>query len=439
MAESNRKPALGHDPFAALGLEGPNAAAPSAKTAPPTRKPAAKTKPRRKAPASKTAPSKPAPKSGRPASTASGSKAAADKRPKPDQNDGTTARKTATSPKKRGAESASAAKSPAVPVLDQRQIEARLKAAFHALGDVPLPDGPPSRQLKDEFFELLRSTLRLLTPTFYMELYRDTVLAERSLDIDPFGLDPVFEERAERLADFLYRHWWRVEAIGVDNLPAGGRTLLVANHSGMLPYDGAMIKHAVRVEHSARRTVRFLVENFVFYFPFLGTMVYRYGGVRASMDNALRLLADDQLTAVFPEGVKGLGKLYRDRYQLQRFGRGGFIKLALRARAPIVPVAVIGAEEIHPIIAHANVLAKPLRVPYVPITPTLPWLGPLGLIPLPTKWTIVFGEAMTFPLEHEAAQAEDELLVHDLTLQVRRSIHEMIYEQLAQRRSVFLG
>lgn len=330
-------------------------------------------------------------------------------------------------------------KTPPTPTLDIREIEKRLEAAFRALDDLPLPEGAPPRDLRDEAFETVRSLLRLFTPTTWWRIYHETILAGRSLDIDPFGLDPVFEERAERLADFLYRRWWRVEAHGVGQVPAGGRALLVSNHSGMLPYDGAMIKHAIRVEHPARRTVRFLVENFVFYFPFLGTMVYRYGGVRASMDNALRLLADNQLTAVFPEGVKGLGKLYRQRYQLQRFGRGGFIKLAIQARAPIIPVAVVGAEEIHPIIAHLDLLAKPLRVPYVPITPTLPLLGPLGLVPLPTKWHLMFGEPLLFPLEYGPEEADNEILINELTLRVRRMIHAMIYARLAKRRSVFFG
>ncbi|RMF16126.1 MAG: acyltransferase family protein [Candidatus Dadabacteria bacterium] len=295
-------------------------------------------------------------------------------------------------------------------------LDARIEQAISLLHQLPLPEGPPPRSTMDQFADLVRDTFRAISPLTYLRQLNRVLYAGRSFHVDPFGLDPEFEERADRIADFFYRYWWRVDALGVDNIPGGGRTLIVSNHSGMLPYDGAMIKHAVRVHHPARRTVRFLVENFAFYFPILGTLIYRYGGVRASMDNATRLLNDDQLTAVFPEGVKGLGKLYRQRYQLQRFGRGGFIKLALRTRSPIVPVAVIGAEEIHPILAHADFLKKPLRVPYVPITPTFPWLGPLGLVPLPTKWTIVFGEPLTLPLEYGPEEADNELLVSELTL-----------------------
>lgn len=328
---------------------------------------------------------------------------------------------------------------PDQPTWNFNELENRLDEALKHLGSLPLPEGPPPRTVVDELFDFIRTTLRLFSPAYYYKQMTQLLYAERSLTVDPFGLDPLFEERAERLADFFYKYWWRVDAQGVANIPAGGRTLLVSNHSGMLPYDGAMIKHAVRVLHPGRRTVRFLVENFAFYFPILGTLIYRYGGVRASMDNATRLLNDDQLTCVFPEGVKGLGKHYRHRYQLQRFGRGGFIKLAMNTRSPIVPVGVIGAEEIHPIIGHADFLKKPLRMPYVPITPTFPWFGPLGLVPLPTKWTIVFGEPLTFPLEYGPEEADNELLVNELTLKVRRLIHEMIYEQLATRKSVFLG
>lgn len=445
-----RRPALGNDPFAALGLA-PSEAAPRPRSAAK-----AKGKPRTEPKSTSTTASapnrRPAAKSaGRKSTGASGGKRTAvtptttpakvqtktDAKPHAEKTR-TSSSGVGTS-KTRRPQSPQNAKTPPAPALDLREIEKRLEAAFRALDDLPLPEGAPSRDLRDEAFETVRSLLRAFTPTTWWRIYHETVLAGRSLDIDPFGLDPVFEERAERLADFLYRRWWRVEAHGVEHVPAGGRALLVSNHSGMLPYDGAMIKHAIRVEHPARRTVRFLVENFVFYFPFLGTMVYRYGGVRASMDNALRLLADDQLTAVFPEGVKGLGKLYRQRYQLQRFGRGGFIKLAMKSRAPIIPVAVVGAEEIHPIVAHLDLLTKPLRVPYVPVTPTLPLLGPLGLVPLPTKWHVMFGEPLLFPLEYGPEEADNEILINELTLRVRRTIHAMIYARLAKRRSVFFG
>ena len=217
-----------------------------------------------------------------------------------------------------------------------------------------------------------------------------------------------------------------------------GRGLIVANHSGTVPYDGAMIRLSVLNDHPSRRDVRFLVEDFVYHFPFLGTFMYRTGGVRACPENAERLLSKDHLVAVFPEGVKGIGKEFKNRYRLQRFGRGGFIKLALKTGAPIIPTAIVGAEEIHPIIYKSTALAKPLGIPYIPITPTLPLLGPLGLIPLPSKWTIVFGEPILLA-DYGPRDAEDQLLVNQLSEKVRLTIQERLTEEIRNRRSVWFG
>jgi 1-acyl-sn-glycerol-3-phosphate acyltransferase len=222
----------------------------------------------------------------------------------------------------------------------------------------------------------------------------------------------------------------------LENIPDQGRVLLVANHSGTLPYDGAMLKMAVEQKHPAKRSVRFLVEDFVFHFPFLGTIMNRIGGVRANPDNAQRLLEQEQLVAVFPEGIKGIGKLFRDRYKLQRFGRGGFIKLALRTNTPILPVAVVGAEEIHPLLARVAWLAKPLGVPYIPVTPTFPFLGPLGAVPLPSRWFIEVGK----PIDLEGAkaqEAEDPLKVTRLSERVREEIQQMINNLLEVRQHPF--
>lgn len=260
----------------------------------------------------------------------------------------------------------------------------------------------------------------------------------RSMSVDDFGLDPRFEELVSPLFEFMYNTWWRVEVSGLENIPTQGRALIVANHSGMLPWDGGMIKYAVRQHHPAHREVRPLVEDFVYHFPFLGALMARMGGVRACQENAQRLLEKDELTVVFPEGVKGISKLYRYRYQLQRFGRGGFVKLCLRTGANIIPTAVVGAEEIHPIIGRADFLARPLKLPVVPITPTLPFLGPLGLIPFPTKWFIVFGRPIDLR-QYGPAALDDELLINRITADVRTQIQELIYEQLKKRKSVFFG
>ena len=256
--------------------------------------------------------------------------------------------------------------------------------------------------------------------------------------IDEFGMDPEVVESIRPLFEFLYNEYWRVQVEGIENIPAKGAGLLVGNHSGALPYDGAMIDVAVIKKHRKHRTVRFLVEDFVYHFPFLGTFIHRIGGVRACPENATWLLNKGELVVVFPEGVKGLGKLYRDRYQLQRFGRGGFIRLALRTGAPIIPTAVIGAEEIHPIIWKSSILAKSMQVPYLPVTPTFPWLGPVGMIPFPTRWKIIFGKPIVFD-KYKLKDADDNLLVHKLAEEVRQTIQKMINGALKKRRSVWFG
>jgi 1-acyl-sn-glycerol-3-phosphate acyltransferase len=262
-------------------------------------------------------------------------------------------------------------------------------------------------------------------------------MRNRSEEVDDFGYDPVYETRVKPFLDFLYSTYFRVEATGVENIPAEGRCLLVANHSGTLPFDGLMIRAAVKREHPNPRDVRWLAEDFIFHFPFIGSFTTRIGAVRACQENAERLLRQESLVAVFPEGMKGTGKLFRNRYRLQRFGRGGFVKLALRTRTPLVPVAVLGGEETQPLLARLDGLGKPLGFPYVPITPTFPLLGPLGLAPAPTKWRIVFGAPIRFNEGPESA--DDELLIGRFAEQVRGTIQEMVDELVRGRQSVFFG
>lgn len=270
-------------------------------------------------------------------------------------------------------------------------------------------------------------------------LLREIAMRGRSEVVDEFGYDSVFAERATPMLEFLYRSYFRVETLWIDRVPAHGRALLVANHSGGLPYDGAMLMCAMRLDHPARRAARPLVEDFVFHFPYLGVLMNRIGGVRACQENAERLLRRDELVAVFPEGIKGIGKLYRERYRLQRFGRGGFVKLALRTGAPIIPTAITGAEEIHPMIGRITWLARNIGVPYVPLTPTFPWLGPLGLVPIPTKWRIAFGEPLDLAKQHGRAAADDRILVGRISEQVRQTVQSMVDDLLASRRSVLFG
>ena len=274
---------------------------------------------------------------------------------------------------------------------------------------------------------------------FVWQRWRKLAMRDRSDVVDEFGRDPNVAARIDPLLDFLYRTYFRVETRGLGHIPDDGRALIVANHSGTLPYDGAMIMHAVKQEHREKRAVRPLVEDFVFHFPYLGTLMNRIGGVRACPENAERLLLQDQLVAVFPEGIKGIGKLFRERYQLQRFGRGGFVKLALKCDAPIIPTAVVGAEEIHPMVTKVTWLAKSFGIPYLPVTPTFPFLGPVGLVPLPTKWFIAFGEPLYFNTEYGPDGANDRILVNKLAEQVRARIQQMIDELLKERRSILFG
>ncbi len=257
--------------------------------------------------------------------------------------------------------------------------------------------------------------------------------------VDDFGYDPAFHARLEPLMRALYERWWRVEAAGLDHVPLSGRLLLVGNHSGgVFPYDGMMIAEALRAHHpGGGRQARPLVEDFVYQAPFLGPMLARMGVVRASSQNARRLLAREQAVIAFPEGAKGLGKYYRERYRLQRFARGGFVSLALRTGAPLVPVAVVGAEEIHPVLARWGWAARGLDLPYFPVTPTFPWLGLVGLVPLPTKWRIVFGAPIDLAAQHGPDAHRDELLVNRVKEEIREHIQRMLVAALSERQSVF--
>jgi 1-acyl-sn-glycerol-3-phosphate acyltransferase len=268
--------------------------------------------------------------------------------------------------------------------------------------------------------------------------WRQLAMLGRSDVVDDFGRDPRATARWEWLFEFLYSKWFRVQASGLDHIPAKGRALLVANHAGTLPYDSAMVMHAVRRDHPARRDVRPLVEDTVFHLPFLGPIMNRIGGVRADPANAERLLENDELVAVFPEGEKGMGKLWKDRYRLQRFGRGGFVKLALRTGSPIIPVAVVGAEEAAPMLGKVTWFAKNIGIPWVPVTPTFPWLGPAGLLPLPSKWFVQFGAPIDLG-DHGPSAADDRLLVNRLADQIRTQIQQMIEGLLGKRRSPVLA
>ncbi|HVH47013.1 MAG TPA: 1-acyl-sn-glycerol-3-phosphate acyltransferase [Labilithrix sp.] len=278
----------------------------------------------------------------------------------------------------------------------------------------------------------------LLTSDFYLRKWGRLAMRGRSEEVDDFGFDPIYEQKARVVLEFLYTRYFRVATTGIERIPARGRCLLVANHSGTLPLDGVMLRTAVKLEHSSPRDVRWLTEDFIYHMPYLGSMMNRLGAVRACQENAERLLGKEQLCAVFPEGLKGIGKLFAERYRLQRFGRGGFIKLCLRTNTPIIPVAVVGAEETNPLLFKIEYLSKALGLPYVPVTPTFPALGPLGLLPAPTKWQIHFGEPLDFS-SHGRDAADDDLLVGKLAERVRATIQGMLDRAVGSRKSVFFG
>jgi len=255
--------------------------------------------------------------------------------------------------------------------------------------------------------------------------------------VDDFGFDPQWTESFLSVFMVLYRDYWRVETTGVENVPAIGRALLVSNHAGVLPWDGTMIKTAVFAEHSHPRHVRALVASQFMSMPVMSWFLRRTGQAVGHPDDTRRLLERDELVLVFPEGVRGTGKSFNDRYRLRRFGRGGFVTTAIRSRAPIVPVSVVGSEEIYPMVADLAPVAKFLGLPYFPVTPFWPWLGPLGMIPLPSKWRIEF-HAPIHVEDNPPEAADDQNLVMALSDDVRNVIQQGIYDNLKLRRGVFL-
>ncbi len=323
-----------------------------------------------------------------------------------------------------------------------QKLEERFNKTLALIGKKNKSQPQTISKQEKEYVELSKKLssqlVKVLSFDFYKKVLGHLNLSEQEEEIDPFGMDRHLVEKIKPLFDFLYYKYWRIHTTGINNIPREGKALIVGNHSGTLPYDGAMIKSAIINEHTHRKDARFLVEDFVYHMPMMGTFMYRIGGVRACQENAERLLNAGHLVIVFPEGVKGIGKHFSERYKLQRFGRGGFVKLCMKTQSPLIPVAVVGAEEIHPILFKSNVLAKTIGVPYIPITPTFPLLGLLGCVPFPTKWSIHFGEPITYS-QYREDTLEDELLIHKLSEKVRTKIQNMIMEALKKRRSVWMG
>ena len=257
------------------------------------------------------------------------------------------------------------------------------------------------------------------------------------VEVDEFGFDAELTEHV-LLAVFrpLYAHYFRVEVRGIEHVPSEGGALLVANHSGTIPLDSIMTQLALLDHHPAHRHLRMLGADLVFRTPVISDLARKSGTTLACNADAERLLGKGEVVGVWPEGFKGIGKPFSERYKLQRFGRGGFVSAALKAQVPIVPCSIVGAEEIYPIIGNFRTLARLLGLPYVPVTPTFPWLGPLGMVPLPSKWIIEFGEPVPTD-SFDLGAAEDPMLVFNLTDQVRETIQHTLYRLLMSRKSIF--
>lgn len=248
---------------------------------------------------------------------------------------------------------------------------------------------------------------------------------------DAWGFHPEVAKYGLTLAVWLYRYYWRTEVFGIEKVPTG-RVLLIANHSGQLPMDGLLIATAMFMEADPPRLTRAMIERWFGRLPVLSTFAARHGQILGDPKNCVKLLQNGECVLVFPEGVRGSGKLWYDRYQLMEFGLG-FMRLALKTKTPIVPVSVIGGEEQAPALYNLKSVADLLGMPYLPITPTFPWLGPLGLLPLPTKYRIYFGDPLQFTGDPNETDEEVQKKV-DI---VKSKIYKNIRYGLAQRKNIF--
>ena len=292
-------------------------------------------------------------------------------------------------------------------------------------GPAPRPAGPSSPPAS-RWRERLASAIELVGHQL-----------DGGREADQFGFDPEFNSKVLiPVARFFYQSWFQVRMQGLANVPATGAALLVANHSGTLPFDAIMLQAGLHDEHPAHRNLRLLGADLVYEVPLLGAVASRAGHTRASPANAHTLLRSGELVGVFPEGFKGIGKPFAERYQLQRFGRGGFAITAIRAQVPIVPCAVVGAEEIYPMVGNAKPVAQLLGLPYFPITPLFPWLGPLGVVPLPSRWIIEFCPPV--PTDgYPPGSENDPAVIADLSGRVRGTIQRKLDDLLAERGPAF--
>ena len=308
-----------------------------------------------------------------------------------------------------------------------------------------MAEGPPERPGATGS----RPDLDLVAEAGVTERTRDLVPVPRRLasvdrpeprrsDVDAWGRSEHLRQMTRRLYDPLYKHWFRVEWEHFDRLPETGGALLVANHAGAIPPDAPAIMHGIETELGRR--VYGLAENLFRAIPVVGTLWARGGGVAAHPDNAYRLLHDEgQLVLVFPEGTKATGKRFTERYQLHRFGRGGFVEIAMRAGVPVIPIAVVGAEEAMPIVFKSNLLAKMIGAPYAPITANMLMMGPLGLVGyFPAKFRL----RVLPPVHFDVAPGQERYSrsrVMDESEKIRTTVQDALYDMLRTRRSVWFG
>jgi 1-acyl-sn-glycerol-3-phosphate acyltransferase len=315
----------------------------------------------------------------------------------------------------------------------ERTVEAALDGVEERL--VELAQRAGLRDARQELQGALQGLLPRLKTALGSAL--DVVrLVEPPGDLDRFGMDPRFAERFAPVAELLYTGWWRTAVREAARVPSAGPAIVVANHAGVVPWDALVLREALRRDHPAHRSLRPLLDDRECALFLVGGLLVRLGAVRASPQAAEALLKAGELVGVFPEGSSGARKPWRERYRLQRFGRGGFVKLALRARVPIVPCAIVGSEEASPGISRAGWLAERLGVPLIGKGAALRF-GPAALVPLPSRWSLRFGEPISVT-EHPAAAAEDDAVVNALTERVRATLQAMLEEDLAARGSVFL-
>ncbi|MEV0523457.1 lysophospholipid acyltransferase family protein [Streptomyces sp. NPDC050439] len=284
------------------------------------------------------------------------------------------------------------------------------------------------------------------SPSFATELLQELLatgvdlfgrLSSEENAVDDFGFDPdLVDELLMPALRPLYEKYFRVEVQGLEHIPSEGSALVVANHSGTLPLDALMLQVAVRDHHSAHRHLRMLAADLAFSLPVVRDLARKLGHVRACPENAERLIGEGQLVGVMPEGYGGLGKSFEERYRLRRFGRGGFAALALKTGRPMIPCSIVGAEEIYPMIGESRTLARMLGLPYFPITPTFPLFGVLGLLPVPTKWTIRF-DPPVYTDGFPPGSADDPLVVEKLATEVKDTVQHRINEMLRERGSLF--